>query len=274
MNIQEYISSGIVESYVLGLASKEDQLAFEQHCSVYAELRMAKEAFEQGLEKQAFDNAISPPLALKEKILAAAIHPASDTPAPDLKTMPSPHTRLISPVRTINFAKLLAAASIILLAGSTLLNFYFYYQYKSSATRLDELIASNQQLASNNSVMEARLQQDEKDFQMMGNPNMAVVAMKGQPVAPQSLTTVYWDKQSKDVYLLVNSLPRAGAGKQYQLWAIVDGKPVDAGLLGSDVSNGLVKMKNIQKAQAFAITLEVSGGSKTPTVPIYVMGQI
>jgi len=36
---------------------------------------------------------------------------------------------------------------------------------------------------------------------------------------------------------------------------------------------GPMKMKNIPSAQAFAITLEPTGGSPTPTMPIYVMGK-
>ncbi|GAC1428778.1 MAG: hypothetical protein NVSMB7_05560 [Chitinophagaceae bacterium] len=274
MNIQEYISSGNVESCVLGLASHEEQLEFEQLCSTHAELRQAKEVFERSLEQHALDNALPPPATLKQTIwndlnldTASAASIVNRQPADKI-------SQPLTPVRSINFAKLLAAASIILLAGSTLLNFYFYSQYRNSAAKLDELIASNQQLAGNNNVMQAKLQQYQTSFEKMKDPNMAVIAMKGQPVAPQSLTTVYWDKQTKDVYLMVNSLPQPAAGKQYQLWAIVDGKPVDAGMLDTGAYDGLVKMKNIPQAQAFAITLENTGGSKTPTVPIYVMGQI
>jgi len=69
VNIKEYISSGIIESYVLGLASNEERAEFEQLSSVHAELRQAKEAFELSLEQHALDNAVNPPAALKEKIL-------------------------------------------------------------------------------------------------------------------------------------------------------------------------------------------------------------
>jgi anti-sigma-K factor RskA len=38
---------------------------------------------------------------------------------------------------------------------------------------------------------------------------------------------------------------------------------------------GLVKMKNIPRAQAFAITLEKKGGSVTPTMEkLYVLGKV
>ena len=271
MNIQEYISSGIVESYVLGLASNEERLEFEQQCAVHAELRQAREAFEISLEQHALNNAVAAAPGLKQKILNdingnRGTAPVLNMPA-DNKIQPP------APVRSIGFAKLLAAASVILLLGSTLLNFYFYNQYKSSVAKLDELIANTQQMASNNTIMQTKLQQYERNFEMIRDTNMAIIAMKGQPVAPQSVTTVYWNKQTKDVYLLVNDLPQPVAGKQYQLWAIVDGVPVDAGMLNMNESNGFVKMKNIPKAQAFAITLENTGGSKTPTMPIYVAGK-
>ena len=52
MNIQEYISSGIVESYVLGLASPEERVEFEGLCVQYPELVAARTEFELALEKQ------------------------------------------------------------------------------------------------------------------------------------------------------------------------------------------------------------------------------
>jgi len=271
VNIQEYISSGIVESYVLGLASNEERLEFEQVCATNAELRQAREAFEISLEQHALANAVPVPAELKQKIWNQ-INPGIEG-ATVVSIQADKKQQPLAPVRSISFSKLLAAASVILLVGSTLLNFYFYNQYKLSVAKLDELIASNQQMAISNTATQAKLQQYEIALNIIKDTNMAVVAMKGQPIAPQSATTVYWNKQTKDVYLLVNGLPQPAAGKQYQLWAIVDGVPVDAGMLNMNETNGLVKMKNIPKAQAFAITLENAGGSKTPTMPIYVVGK-
>jgi anti-sigma-K factor RskA len=56
---------------------------------------------------------------------------------------------------------------------------------------------------------------------------------------------------------------------------MVDGKPVDAGMLDMDKGQMVVKMKNTPVAQAFAITLEKKGGSPTPDMnAMYVMGTI
>ena len=69
MNVQEYISSGVVESYVLGLLSEEERHEFEQLREQYPELKAAQTAFELTLEKNAMLNAIEPPRELKNKVL-------------------------------------------------------------------------------------------------------------------------------------------------------------------------------------------------------------
>jgi anti-sigma-K factor RskA len=62
---------------------------------------------------------------------------------------------------------------------------------------------------------------------------------------------------------------------QYQLWAIVDGKPIDAGVFDSNLS-GLVKMKDITSgASTFAVTIEPRGGSVSPSLhTMQVVGNI
>ena len=53
---------------------------------------------------------------------------------------------------------------------------------------------------------------------------------------------------------------------QYQLWAIIDGKPVDAGVFDNNFK-GLLKMKDVGTGAAtFAVTIEPRGGRQTPTL--------
>ncbi|HLX91581.1 MAG TPA: anti-sigma factor, partial [Puia sp.] len=125
--------------------------------------------------------------------------------------------------------------------------------------------------------LQTRLQNYESALNMMKDPAMLTVKMSSVPTSPSpgSMATVYWDTRTKDVYLLANNLPVANAEKQYQLWAIVDGTPVDAGMVDLSAGMSFVRMKNIPRAQAFAITLEKQGGNKTPTMSaMFVMGKV
>lgn len=265
MDLQEYISSGIIETCVLGLASPEELRAFENLCAVHPEIQAARDSFEQLLEKRALEQAVAPPTDLKAKIWDAVNEDTA--PVTERPVVPAP----VIGWRRIHYV---AAASLVLLVGSTLLNLYFFNQYKHYSEGYAKLLASQTELANANQTLQTKLAQDSSSLDLIRDPHMAVVKMAGLPSSPSSLATVFWDTQSKDVYLLVNNLPiPASTDRQYQLWALVDGKPVDAGVF--DIQTGLVKMKNIPKAQAFAITLEKRGGSLSPTMAaMFVLGKV
>jgi anti-sigma-K factor RskA len=113
----------------------------------------------------------------------------------------------------------------------------------------------------------------QQSLQMFQDTSMMHVKMKGMPGKEQNLATVLWDRNSKDVYIYVNNMQQIPKGKQYQLWAIVNGTPVDAGVIGNCI--GVCKMKKIEHAEAFAITLEKEGGNAVPTLTeMYVMGKV
>ena len=254
MNIQEYISSGIIESYVLGLASAEERSEFEKMCEQYPEVLHTRIDFELLLEEQAMQNAIEPSERLKARIFEK------------LQSTEKIVNVSSSPVRNMNWLKYAVAACFILLAGSLYWNISLYNKNKKLQSEFDGTVA--------------RLNYMEKDIRILQqNPNIKMASMKGMDVSPQSYATVYWDTTSKDVYLLVNNLPQPASDKQYQLWALLDGKPIDIGMIDNDYfikqDRLLVKAKNVQNAQAFAITLEKKGGSSTPTMDkMYVMGKL
>lgn len=281
MNIQEYISSGIVESYVLGLADHEERAEFERMCAAHAEVKKARELFELALEEQAMTNAITPAKNIKSKIFAEIEierEMISTTANDQMLSVPAEApTRPVAKVVSVGWQRYIAAASIALLLISTALNFYFFNQYKSYSNRYEALLAQQADLAKNNDVLRTRLDTYENTLAMLRDPDMAVIKMPGTnvPTSPDSnsVATVYWNTRSKDVYLMVNNLPQPPSDQQYQLWAIVDGHPIDAGVFDLQNTAELLRMKNMPRAQVFAVTLEKRGGSTTPQGPMYVMGK-
>ncbi|WP_439504614.1 anti-sigma factor [Sediminibacterium sp.] len=275
MNTQEYIQNGIIESYVLGMASSAEAAELEQLCLRYPEIKQALTDFELALEAKALSNAVAPPPQLKQQIFSALQSEFVDEKnnnAENSKALITPLNE--TPVVKINqTSRFLAAASIILLVISGGMNIYFYSKFKETTLQYQALVLEKNTLQANNQIMQTKSLDLYNSMQMMTSPHMLKVSMPGIAGKEANYATVFWDMDTKDVYILPNKLPLPANGKQYQLWAIVDGKPVDAGVINDCA--GLCKMKNIPSASMFAITLEKSGGSATPTLSeMYVAGKV
>ena len=261
MDIKAYIETGVIESYVLGMAEPQEAAELEQLSQQHSEIRQAIDNFEASLEKHVLANAVAAPAHVKEKLFTALSGEFEKEKKDSAKVV------------VFGWSRYVAAASVILLVASAALNIYFYSQFRSTSNAYQALLIEKNSLFADNQATQTKVLDLYENMQMMSDPGFAKISMPGVAGKENNLATVFWDSKSKDVYLLPNKLPTAAAGKQYQLWAIVDGKPVDAGVIG--VCAGLCKMKNIPNASMFAITLEKTGGSPTPTLTeMYVAGKV
>ena len=277
MDIKDYILSGAIESYVLGLASPEEMQELETMAAQHPEVKKALYSFEESLEKSSLENAVTAPDFLYAKVMKALENEGLSEKVPQItgenltasttQTQPAKVIPITYAPKGIMWLRGAIAACIILLIGSSIINFYFYSKYREYNNKYTTLLAENTTLTAKAKAIEA-------SYNLVKDPEMKLVTLAAVPAKPGSLATVYWDSRSKDVWLMVNNLPQTPSNKQYQLWAIVDGKPVDAGMLDLAKTDELIKMKNIPNAQAFAITLETKGGSPTPHLDqLYVMGK-
>jgi anti-sigma-K factor RskA len=264
MNVKEYISSGIIESYVMGLASETERLEFEANCLQYPEIAVARNAFELALEQQLLKDSVKVPSFLKQQIeekIKSSVFETTTTEEKEERT----------PVRQMGAWRWIAAACLILLAGLIYWTVMTNQKYK-------DLQAKNRELQKQVEQSTAQMNAFKQDAEILQHSGMKMAALKGTANAPQAFATVYWDTTgSKDVYLMINNLPQPASDKQYQLWALLNGQPIDLGVFDMEVRQRhlLVKMQNVQKAQAFAITLEPKGGSTKPTMDsMYAMGSL
>lgn len=267
MNAQEIISSGILELYCTGLTSAVENADVEQWAKQYPEVAAEIAAIQAGLEGYARSHAIAPAASVKERIFAE-INKASSA-APVVNMQPSNNGTAI--VRSISPAwKYAAAASIILLVGSLLFNYSFYDKYKTASNDL--------QVAKNELEQQKQVARSmEGDMKKMGDKNAMPVSLKGMPDVPDAAARIYWMQDSHEVYIDPSNLPKAPTGKQYQFWAIVDGKPVNGGIISTEINGKTVhfqQMKSFGSAQAFAVSLEDAGPEKPVPTKVMVMGKM
>ncbi len=243
----------------MGLATEPERAEFERLCTLYPELVAERKSIEQRLEEHALEQAILPPPEVKVKVLEAignlnSRKGASVNP-PKIVTMENSK----SPVRSSGWLRLVAAASVILLIGMA----FLYYR---TSTENNDLSNANARLNEKLNSIDSILNRITDEYKIVKDPNTTVVSMVGTKVSPRSSANIYWDSTSANVYLVVKNMPRLPSEQQYQLWALIDGKPKDLGVFDATDNKVILKMKNTRKAQAFAITIEQKGGSPSPTM--------
>jgi len=90
---------------------------------------------------------------------------------------------------------------------------------------------------------------------------------------------VYWDMDKGMWGVVVFNLAPPPAGKAYQLWAIPEGgAPMPMETFTVDATGKAMLTQSVPTSAAAittaAITMEPAGGSKTPTMPIKLVGKV
>lgn len=121
------------------------------------------------------------------------------------------------------------------------------------------------------------LRRENEFFQLINAPGSRVAELSGTSEATGASAKLAYDKTGRAL-LIANGLPRAPEGKEYQLWYIVDNKPLPGKTFAPDHSGrGALKDQVPEAARGsatFAITLEPAGGVRSPTGAIYLRGEL
>lgn len=278
LDIKEYISSGIIESYVLGVVSDQERREVECMSHIYPELQEHLLAVQQNLELLSEAWKKEPPAVLKGRVMAA-IHAEAlaekkdDSKDTSAKIIAMP--KEVAPQKS-NGLKWLAAASIILFVAAGGLFLMRNNQFNDAQLSLNakENAIKEKEALLADLQSELGVYSEEREF--LTNDKTIAIALAGTPVSPDAKVKVYWNQDASKMMLAGMNLPQTPTEKQYQLWAIVDGKPVDLGVLDMDGNpKAISRQANVKDVQAFAITLEKKGGSPTPDLEqLYVIGNV
>lgn len=272
-----FIESGILELYVLGELNDQEQQEVEVMAAKHLSVKQEIFAIELAMEQYAIEHAVEPAEGLEDKILAKIAEPASvaepihrqiqEEPVSTAKVLPLYPEGYQSKIKNLRIA--LTACAVLLVVSIAAL----YSTHTELGNAKQQILALNldkQKFASTVSYMKQNNDDLQKIVDMPNDPNWKFVKLAGTKMDPNAKMMVYWHTTGHHV-MLDNSkmnLPHNDQSHQYQLWALVNGKPVDLGVFDvkSDSTHILLEMKEIGSAQAFAVTLEKRGGVVNPTM--------
>ena len=256
MNIQEYIASGILETYLLGELSPAEQAEVEKNAAEYPEIRAELDRIERALEQYAVILGTPPPAGTLTELLDRIPTQGGSNP---------PHTG--------HKAWLWSLAMVsLVMAGLA------YTSYRNQQNAQGE----RNQLENELQVLEEDCNQKDEEIaslvniiDILSDPDTRAARMEGTELAPQAIAQVFVNDNTRQVYLDIGNLPTPPADKSYQLWGLVNGNPVDMGVFEINPEGGLQAVPFVEGAQTYAVTLEDAGGQPTPDLTqLYVIGNV
>jgi len=247
MTKEEFIKTGLCEQYVLGLTTPEEAKTVEQMLLTYPELKTDCIKLEGCMEKYARANAIPPPATLKKSVLAKI---------DEVEAMEKAARNNISIPK---WGAISAAASFIGLL------FFSFFAWDGKAKVENEM-----------AILSTEFKQFQKDCEQAQNekmiyasqnsflkdPNTTHIHLRGEN---NTLAIAYWNENKDKAYLKLENLPAPPEGKTYQMWADIDNKMVDMGVIEFD-NKKMITIPHMVNAASLNITLENEGGSDHPDV--------
>ncbi|WP_264564028.1 anti-sigma factor [Flavobacterium sp. N3904] len=261
MDTKEYIESGILELYVYGLLSEVENIEVSTMAKNHPEINDEIIAIEKGIV--ALSSSFSPfhSVANFEKIKAKL----------ELK-----HSGVIQMKPAANWQQYMGwAAAIVLMIG-------IGYQYQKLGQTNDNIVTigiEKEKLNQELNLLEQKNKAVETSLAVIRDDKNTVVLLSGQAVDPKSSAKIYWNKETKVVYVDAKGLPEPPKGMVYQVWALKLNPltPTSIGLLENFDSNNqkIFAVDDANYAEAFGITLEPAGGSLSPTMEqLYTLGKV
>jgi hypothetical protein len=264
-DLKAYIESGILELYVLGDVTPVEKLQVEEMASKHPAIKAELDEIERSMELYAEENAIEPSEHLRSRILGSLL-----TNFGDDNNFPTPtHVEREKVVvmqpdkeKETNFYKYAFAACLALLLASAVALYNLYSRLNDTNTQLSAMQAQNQHFSNTVSAKD-------NELNLLRDTSYKLIHLRGTAKSPESIMTVAFSPSKQKVVIDMEGLklPANDQNHQYQLWALVGGKPVDLGVFDATAdSSGFKNMKAIASADAFAVTLEPRGGSTSPTL--------
>jgi anti-sigma-K factor RskA len=262
-DIKAYIESGVLELYVLGDVTAAERAEVEAMALKHPAIKAELDEIERSLELYAEENAVEPAEDLRNRVLNSLVtNLGDDRTFPSRKVEVEDNVIPIARAKSGNFYKYAFAACLALLIVSIIALVSVYNSLQESNSLLASLQIQNQHFTNRVNLMD-------RELNILHDPSYKLLKLQGTPKSPSSAITVAWSPAKKKVMIdMANAnMPVNDKDHQYQLWALVGGKPVDLGVFDADTtSKDMVEMKSIASADAFAVTLEQRGGSPTPTM--------
>ncbi|WP_276167253.1 anti-sigma factor [Zobellia alginiliquefaciens] len=264
MEVDKYIASGILELYVAGTLTEEQNMEVFEHAREHAEIREEILAIEASILE--LTKSVAPSIANRKGFNDVKVRIGERK---DTKVVQFPKEKS-------NWSTYTGWAAAILL-GVGLAWFY----NENTQLKTDIQVVEQEKQILEQQIFEARgsLASTNALLNNLRDKDITITPLGGQEVSPTSYAKAYWNKTENKVYIDAQGLPEPPDGMVYQVWSLkLDPlTPTSMGLLEdfAEDENKIFTLDNPNQTEAFGITLEPAGGSESPNLEqLYTLGAV
>jgi anti-sigma-K factor RskA len=249
----------MIPAHALSTLDAAEARALDDHLSECDECRMELQEWEATAAAMAVSvNPMEPSPEVRERILSEI---RKDLSMPQVIPFRSATRNVWT-----SFGSLGAIAAVILVAVLIVGVVVLWRENRAAQASMRAMTAQLDK-------MQKDLKQSNEFFQLVTSPGTRMMELDGTSEAAGATAKLAYDKTGHAM-LVAHGLPRVPAGKEYQLWYIVSGKPPMPGkAFAPDDSGSATSTEQMPAvaldADVFAITLEPAGGVESPTGAMY-----
>ncbi|MEN3322959.1 anti-sigma factor [Mariniflexile soesokkakense] len=243
--ITTFLSSGLLEKYLLGETTSAETDMVESYISKYPEVQNAYNTLQYNLEIVAKSNAVEVPKSILNNILVEL----DEAPVVNMNTATKQKL-------WYKFSVAASIAALIFAGNSYFLHLKNQKLADENQVVVDEIFDLRSDIDANNKKLDDIMNQ----FMELNDPNTYKYIMQGNSRAKNLKTVAYINPKEKTSMIDVVSLPKLPEDQCYQIWAELQGKMVSLGIL-NEADRQLRFLPYTENALALNITIEPKGGN-------------
>jgi anti-sigma-K factor RskA len=248
-DLKVFLESGLLERYMMGTCSREQKEEVEYFIENFPEVKAEYDRLQEEINNVSDQFTDESPDGLKEAIISCL---EDDT---DYQVK-----NVYSKKRSVGFQFMPWAAALIAFIGSVAL-----FTQKNNLCKTNmEIHAQLNMVAHQLEATKSELAFLHEKLAISGHDKTERLVLTGNELSPNFSSTAFWNEVAGKAILYVNDLGELEKNQCYQVWADVDGKMVNVGII--PLKKGPIEIDFLRNATSLNITIEPKGGSEHPSV--------
>lgn len=245
--LHNFLQSDSLDRYIMGTTSASEDIQIEHYIDNYPEIADEYSRLQENLEIIAKSNAVEAPKSILEAVKNELENDSV--------------IQLIQEKRRTPWFSIAASILVMVFAGYSFMLHQQNLELKQeNDVVVEEIFDLRSDIAENNSKLDEVMRQ----FIKLNNPETAKYVLRGNERAKDLKTVAYINAVDKTSMIDVVSLPQLPKDQNYQIWAEMQDRMVNLGILDPS-ERKLQQIPFMENALGLSITIEPQGSHTATT---------